>query len=130
MTPTELRALDLFIAEMVMGWKRRQEFEHSSDMPANDEFYVRAFDSTVIYGPHICESCCGHIFAPTESPADAMMVLKKVLKKMSAGRSIVIEDTGEETCISELSDDMITFNDTSAPTLELAICLFAREVTT
>lgn len=124
MTHTELRALDLFIAEMVMGWKRC-EFE---TMPRADEYRLTSNGS--IYHD-------GNIFTPTESPADSMMVLKRVgetrIKAWDEYRPDVT------LCIyaprPEWNDQWIVSSDASntiqgaAPTLELAICLFAREVT-
>lgn len=113
MTPTELRALDLEMAEKVMGWKRV------------DKFYLDLEDDEFSVGdPSGIINHMGDDWFPTESPADAMMVLKKVAEN---GRKVVIECIGDTFYVAEQMDDYVELEQ-SAPTLELAICLFAKEV--
>jgi hypothetical protein len=106
-TPSELRALDLLMAEKVMGWK------------VVDKFYGDLSRDEVTERPTAILRYQGESWHPTESPADAMMVLKKVSERESV--SIVREP--DSYCVGDLSDRSV-----DAPTLELAICLFAREV--
>lgn len=112
MTPTELRAIDLQMTEF-MGWKRVEEFKH-----------VKKGTFSFIYDV-IRYGYRREIFEPTVSPADAMMVLRKAGK----GRTVSITQCKDGSIyLSMLGAYEIWTDATPAPTLELAICLFAKEV--
>jgi hypothetical protein len=122
-TPSELRALDLLMAEKVMGWKRvwRLEQLNSNAQRFCDHLgECYAGDSQIVFRP----------FQPTRHSADAMMVLKKVSNEREViiyhleGKFYAGEGKTSEDCYTLLRE--VSTN--CAPTLELAICLFAKEV--
>src|SRR5438045_2211668 len=110
MTPTELRALDLFIAEKVMGRKRVK--------PAClvDGTFALIGEDCIISD----QDKCAHYFQPTESPADAMMVLKKLMEKCW----ILLGKTADGYWAQEHEAG----TEGKGPTIEMAICLLAKEV--
>jgi hypothetical protein len=122
-TPSELRALDLHMAEKVMGWKRFSGALCDILQMIDGEFVDNGI--SIRHGRQM------NAFHPTESPADAMMVLKKVSE--GKARNLIIYHHGKDWIISE-EDKHAHYegaekNHVDAPSLELAICLFAREVT-
>jgi hypothetical protein len=110
-TPSELRALDLLMAEKVMGWKKFSGALCDMLKITDGEF--------IDNGIAIRQGKGLKVFTPTESPADAMMVLKKVADSMTC-----VWNQGHEWTVSQITAKRISVG---APTLELAICLFARE---
>lgn len=108
MTTTELRALDLEMAEKVMGWKPIGD-QGSALYP---EFrYWRSGNGDVWYG--LLK------FQPTVQPADAMMVLKKLMEKCW----ILLGKTSDGYWAQEHEAG----TEGKGPTIEIAICLLARE---
>lgn len=133
-TPTEkeLRELDAWLAEHVMGLKRTESPDDSTDSEAKLFWHRKGEphkpERILISEPYRIASSrkYGHnwtAFSPTTNPADAMAALSKVLDKIGdkTGLSIYRAKDGYALCWDE-SEDII------APTLELAICRFIRKV--
>jgi hypothetical protein len=103
MNDEEMNQLDRRMAEGVIGWKMYQ----------GQRYYQ---------GGTICAPI-GLInmsdWQPTRDPAQAL----EVLRRISIGRTICINGT----CVYSLIADR-SYGEVSAPTLELAICLFADGV--
>jgi hypothetical protein len=114
-TPSELRALDLFMAEKVMGWKEVKwtNVDCAGVFSRNEdgEIFIHVQRNEI------------RKWNPTESPADAMMVLKRILNT-DIGLTM-FKITTELTAIVQSNKSSCRVE---APSLELAICLFAREV--
>ncbi len=119
MTPSELRALDLLMAEKVMGWR-----QVSSLLAVSNGIFAICSGGEISYR----QNDNWQSFHPTESPADAMMVLKKV----GLTRRIAIDyfhDSKLWSVYAVTKDSKLeTSSITGGASLELAICLFAREV--
>jgi hypothetical protein len=111
-TETELRAKDAFCATHVMGW----------------ELWIPDPDCPV-YRTGDTDSPTQKWFKPTTKSASAMKVLQKCAEKSQGFRVCIWKGatTGLFFCGEEIgSSDIINF--VKAPTLELAIVLFAEKV--
>ena len=151
MTNQELRELDAWIAEKVMGYT------------LNQELGIRYKDGTESWGnsPEYTAQKCAHYqkqglgcelitredldgFSPTYDPAAAMQVLEKCAKKDSEkfmGGMVIetwfVSAIGEDyephwRVACRMSRDKMPTDEqslmTGAPTLPLAICLFAKKM--
>jgi hypothetical protein len=136
MTTNELRELDAWIAENVMGYQRTSRpdelttdaamlFWHRPATNTREAVLVgRAYSHrglTEQYGKEMF-SHSWTFYAPTTDPAAAMEVLKKCLEQrfISIGRT---QGSGYLIAIHTLGDVLV-----DAPNLELAICLFAKNL--
>lgn len=129
MTDKQLRELDAWIAEHVMGWKRVEKFVDLS----SSHFNVRDDGEVLAYG---WPENLGITFAPTTDPAAAMAVLEKCAEKAYA----CIQKTrpGDSTLDRVHGHYNVRKLDrtgmwepgiiANAKTLPLAICLFAKKV--
>lgn len=123
-TPSEkeLRELDAWIAEHVMGWRRINDIQRLSK---SGEFFLHAAE-----GPFVHERQ-NYIkkFSPTTDPAAAMMVLEKCLSSDNLTMPIEIDRKRHkggrfriETGV--ISNSILAIEDT----LPLAICRFAKQL--
>ncbi len=111
MTPTELRELDAWIAEHVMGWKISQAGNSGKNQSGQ-------WKSIPIY---------------TTDPAAALEVLKKCYEKIWSDNPIItkcqhfkIEIWNNGLWVVQQSEKIET--SIESETLELAICLFAKKL--
>jgi hypothetical protein len=120
MTPTDQQKLNALIAEKVMGWKKGRtvfnlEYKKNYFMHCEEGPIVQRFEKSAEVYP----------FNPTTDPAQALEVLKKCLEKTCA--EIHLLANGEFAVCWEDEKRCRTITKT-APTLQLAICLFAAEL--
>lgn len=114
-TDKELRELDAWIAERVMGWK---EIRPWSVNPDAGQFVIR-------HGVPVAPSPVFK-FSPTTNPAAAMMVLEKLLE-----RNIIVIQTDihkPKTFLIRHTTKHWEQPIVEAETLPLAICLFAQKL--
>jgi hypothetical protein len=104
-TETELKELDAWIAEHVMGW----------------ELWIAAPDCPV-YRTGDKDNPTQKWFKPTTKSSSAMMVLEKCCERLPL--HVEIGKYGENWCVSRPDQDATEA--VIAPTLPLAICLFAK----
>lgn len=118
MTTQELRELDAWIAEHVMGWRHAKTLD---DLGVMDSFYD--------HGDILIEYRKGHLcpWRPTEDSADAMDVLKKCAEKLKQDISIVLYDSKWDVAWVDWNAEERA-DLARAETLELAICLFAKQL--
>lgn len=112
MTTEEMRALDAWIAEHVMNYKRGHPGGSKEEywQPPPYKFGVIPFEKV----PHF-----------TTDPAAALEVLNGCIKS-NHGR-IMIEDFGKDVVVGFWNSDHEHFyGEAQAKTLELAICKFAK----
>jgi hypothetical protein len=112
MSNEEMRELDAWIAENVMGWAAHCR---------NTAFYVPKEQANKLMD---CRPVCIEDWRPTTNPAAAMEVLRKCVDTRA-----VSVDRWRMTgiyIISTILDRKHTIEE--APTLELAICLFAKQL--
>jgi hypothetical protein len=119
MTNTELRELDAWIAENVMGWKRANflsSYGKGRFMVSRETGDIMAYDLK------------GEGFQPTTDPAAAMEVLKKCGKTKKNAIEIFCLRPDE----NRSGKESYWVNDpkTESETLELAIALFAKKLFT
>jgi Phage ABA sandwich domain len=121
MTKNELRKLDALIAEHVMGWKEVRFLSYYG----KGKFMVsRETGELMVY------DLKGESFSPTTDPAASMQVLQKCAEK---DFPTVYKSRADESswCVDNLrigsgiNESTISI---SAPTLELAIALFAQKL--
>lgn len=108
----ELRELDAWIAEHVMGMKVISKYDPRPTVGTEDDYFVREWIDVSHSLPHY-----------TTSDADALAVLRKCLEKSAFG--LAIQDTTKGYSISFKID---WSHEAHAETLPLAICLFARKI--
>lgn len=119
MTNEQLRELDAWIAEKVIGRKSVAKISMLDD------------DSTFHYRKDIGEVFVHHAgnnvryFHPTSDPAAAMMVLEKCIEKTQVELTTVASG---EYRIRDLAATRGEYFTTFEKSLPLAICLFAREL--
>lgn len=106
----ELRELDAWIAEHVMGMKCISKDGPRPTSGTEDDYFVREWIHASNSLPHY-----------TTSRADAMAVLVKCLEKLAFG--IAIQNYPGGVSVSKKIDGGLN---ALAPTLELAICRFAK----
>jgi hypothetical protein len=129
---TELRELDAWIAENVMGWELAKD-EYHARMSLSKSYCISS-DKTVCFGHQGQFS----LFKPTTNPAAAMELLKKcgeqgILKgefklPVSIFRRGDLQWVVSENC--EDAPEHEFYIVVEAETLELAICLFAKKLFT
>jgi len=138
MTTTELRELDAWIAEHVMGWawyrfrmkmKSGKGFHRWQQLCPPDEtwFLQPKYDAVKQpqgIGKYQEDETDYSSIKFTTDPAAAMEVLKKIIEKEDAS---VIYAAPDGVSYILCSDDI---PDTYGETLELAICLFAKKLFT
>lgn len=116
----ELRELNVFCAERVMGWRRVKR-----DMTRDNDFIVHGGD--VLH--RLIEGASLHIFKPTTNPGDAMLVLQKCADKCEADKmAIVIEKDGSDwiVCAMFFGSNYESSFEAKADTLPRAIALFSK----
>lgn len=119
----ELRELDAFCAEFVMGWKlvpkilKIQEGCFATH-PGGDGVFVHDYGNRI------------KTFAPTTNPADALAVLKKCSEKMGEvwddDSTIAVQFVPVEEIWRVQQTDVNGGIRIESASLELAICLFAK----
>lgn len=110
MTAQEMRELDAWIAEYVMGFRK---------CPMPDETgWIDDSKSTNPYFP---------CFQPTTDPAAAMSVLERCLEKHGYGITIDVHDDAGFSLVGN-SPYVATNPDVGDETLPLTICLFAKKL--
>jgi Phage ABA sandwich domain len=115
MTTTELRKLDAWIAEHVMGWLRVNSNE-KLDHPQR----FNVLPDRILIGQNM-----GHRiieYSPTTDPAAAMQVLEKCI---TGNTSIAINHGTTGWWVTDCDKKK---NYAIAETLPLAICLFAKKL--
>ena len=124
MTP-ELRELDAWIAEHVMGWRRVQ----SAESHRTEEIVSRVEGDGLCSFNEPWQPQPGGVFfqqwryfIPTTDPAAAMMVLEKCAKKQAVN---VWYSTVHKQWAAA---DSGCFHTQYAETLPLAICMFAKKL--
>lgn len=133
---TELRELDAWIAEHVMGWKptfavrkgdhyyRAGERGYTSSLYESGCYLKEEAEALLVRGEDM--SLVPHERPNyTTNPADAMAVLEKCAEKVSLGIEISRDDSGEwfvENIGSDSTEAVM------ADTLPLAIAKFARQL--
>jgi len=118
MTTEELRSLDAFIAEHVMGW---QLVTTLHDIVTPGQFFARS-DGVFVFkrGSELRN------FHPTTDPAAAMEVLKKCGEELYGhGVAIEIRNYNRQGWTV-----MAQSRGNTAETIELAICYFAKQLFT
>lgn len=120
LTPEQLRELDAWIAEHVMGWK---QVESMLEMNVGEY----CFGTKLPKVAWTRYEDTGHAvqFSPTTDPAASMMLLKKVLE--FADLTIEGFDGTEVRIRQDINDPTFSVSE-SAPTLELALAQFARKL--
>ena len=133
MTDTELRELDAWIAERVMGWKTVKFINQLDNVGHGKpvaQFYHHPMEG-------ICISVPGQMnriksFLPTTDPAAAMQVLEKCCAKLEKdGMSVGICKSADGWDVSDVFFGVGYLSDTQgdvAETLPLAICQFAKKL--
>ena len=116
MNEKELRELDSWIAESIMGCKKVWILRDLKDFT-----FIESKDSGVLLLLPSSKNILP--FKPTTDPAAAMMVLEKCCEQ-EKGTSIAIHKRGEWAVCSVGR----TPNMSHAKTLPLAICLFAKKL--
>lgn len=120
MTDKELRELDRLVAEKVMGWNQVWSVH---ELNSKEDFCVSGAEQTcwiIERGNNITP------FKPTTNAADALAVLKKcfvICNPIACGTKFC--DGRNYFNVHGSVDGWIEAN---APTLELAICLFAQQL--
>lgn len=120
---TELRELDAWIAENVMGLKPWKETQERITCILEPNEFVLSIPSNIVrarIGSNPTKN-----FQPTIDADDSLEVLKKCAKKLTFGVEISIQDG--EWCVWQMTDYAKEIF-AKAPTLELAICRFARKL--
>lgn len=115
MNEKELRELDAWIAEHVMGWRGIEWFQ--PDSPRLADRQPKGFYRSVVNG------VCVAIPAYTTSPADAMMVLERC-QKHGTTLALNLGSSGQYW----VSDCDKKARYAVAETLPLAIALFAKKL--
>lgn len=108
MTTAELRQLDCFIAEHVMGWNLHQESGSESF-----DAWQRGKDHMEFV----------HRWMPTTDPAAAMMVLAQCTNETTA---TIRKQSSGEFCIWWTDSERMEEKYTIGKTLPMAICRFAH----
>lgn len=129
MTDQEKRELDAWISEHVMGW-HRMTFDNGFPGAARNQLVPEKFraDQYRKHGWRDGIELLDTFPKFTTDPAAAMAVLKKCAERcdaeicLRAGKWIV---TGY--CLSDVKPGQLDW-DVAAPTLELAICLYAKKL--
>ena len=121
MKGTELRKLDAWIAEHVMGWRL-----------VKDTGKMRKENDFIVHGYVLRFQGAGlslFSFAPTIDPADAMMVLQKCALKVP-GRIHIYPPQGgcENWMLSDCEAHRENQHSALAKTLPFSICLFAKKL--
>jgi len=114
MTIKQLRELDAWIAEHVMGWKQ-----------SNSDFCQLVTQSGEQVGEPVCDP-----WSPTTNPAAAMAVWQSCLEKVSTKSIetyIGVDESPEYRPVVCITMKEMK-NTVMADTLPLAICLFAKEI--
>lgn len=137
MSDTELRELDAWIAEHVMGWTVKSRTsphsgssrEHFWFEPGNDiEPKYRGLTYTMSPSGNVGgERCAPEIAHYTTDPAAAMWVLEKCCDDAPNAVEIIHEFNPWEVRTRK-SNKPGDFLEVHAETLPLAICLFARKL--
>lgn len=116
MTNEQMRELDAWIAEHVMGWKLFRDGRNNiaAEMPTGETCIVTA--------NHPWDESD---FSPTVDSAPAMEVLKKCVDVLYGCNSFSLEvfRNGNHWVVRHP-----IYGSPHAPTLELAICLFAKQL--
>lgn len=117
-TEKELRELDAWIAEHVMGLK----LCHRIPAILQPDEYVLSIPSKIVRAKFSSNETKN--FEPTTNPADAMAVLMKCAEKTESSNCIHVGLLEKEWIVGH------TFSNigVEAQTLELAICLFAKKL--
>lgn len=140
MTDIEMRELDAWCAENVMGEELPMEigfrYTNGRESWGNSEEYTRQkFRKYKEAGIADCllERRCTDDFSPTTNPTAALMVLERCAIKLEKDADATC--TGVLICAPDARDPLWTvatngddITAASAPTLPLAIALFARKV--
>lgn len=109
MSEKELRELDAWIAEHVMGWVRASEIENARE---GKSFFA---------GQTRTWARIGKPFSPTTDPAAAMQVMERCIHTDDV---VIYKTVNEKYGVrSDITDMAI-----DAETLPLAICLFAKKL--
>lgn len=141
MNEKELRELDAWIAEHVMGWKRigrsSGKYRACFRTQSGGEFYTGRERMPIAYE---CDHPENEMFAPSKDPAAAMQVLEKCAEKMTNGIVAIASPMGNQSVASTIPKTtqgwvvgMIgrpSNFDVEAETLTLAICRFAKKLFT
>jgi hypothetical protein len=136
MTEQELRELDAWIAEHVMGYKWFL-FHHDESLTRQPYFLlsqpstwqVRHGGTLVEQGPKPTEEKdLGSVYKYTTDPAYAMEVLKKCAEKWIVTVELGKDGSGQSYAWVARLNLGTEDNFKCAPTLELAICLFAKQL--
>src|SRR5580693_7144670 len=116
MKEKELRELDAFCADNVMGWKSVSGTKLTIE---KDEYFVHSTTGHVLHGN------ASEPFCPTTDPASAMEVLKKCAETVIG--AVEVYRTSEGKWV--IQDD---YNDPNqqSETIELAIVKFAKQLFT
>lgn len=124
MTTEELRELDAWIAEHVMGWTLLKQWKES------DAIFYTGFPPDKASQYYAKQSQCDpEIPCPTTDPAAAFEVLKRCVERL--GHKFISVGFGnglfhvDNMRSSTPGIDEIAVK---APTLELAICLFSKQL--
>ena len=118
MKPNELRELDAWMAEHVMGWRM---VNHLRDFCSGSFICNRGADCLVWDWSH--RGC--NAWTPTTDPAAAFAVLEKCAARLGDFEHISINCCEGEFAIKMAHANWDWIN---APTLPLAICLFAKQL--
>jgi hypothetical protein len=120
-----MRELDTWIAANVFGLKQ------TSVLNMNEGTFYKHTE----YGPMIYDDNKFRLlnrFNPSESPADAMGVLKKCVERVNNKPSLVliVDQDKKGQWLVYIYDAAVkkSHNCADANTLEIAICLFAKEL--
>lgn len=127
MTAQELRELDAWIAEHVMGRK----LKHIASA-RKDDWYWCPNNEKVMCGDRL--NLPKRSFTPTEDPADAMAVLEKIA---AIPYGVIIEQVHGHPIEKRTGNFRLTTHflqgdnsrlETEAETLPMVICLFAKKL--
>lgn len=128
--PINLRELDAWIAEHVMGWKRCKSI-HSLDYA--NRYAIDTTGAIYRHNPKRRDTRMS-LFHPSTDPAAAMEVLKKCIAKCNEDGASLDLDLNEQskTLINKMHYGVSYESslDEEGETLELAICLFAKKLFT
>jgi len=116
MTDIELRELDAWIGVNVFGKKAIHAHSAKPTEGTEDDYFVIEWINASCSLPHY-----------TTDPAAAMQVLEKCFGRMG-GTLIGIARLGSNYCVCVPAYAQDFGDVTSAPTLPLAICLFAKQL--
>jgi len=123
---TELRELDAWIAENVMGLKPWKETQERITCILEPNEFVLSIPSNIVRA-RICSNPTKN-FQPTIDAADSLEVLKKCVE-MRGEVKIFKAGDGEWVCRKPIGSGYnSTLHIATATTLELAICRFASKL--